>query len=135
MTVSFDSKSGVVNSAHWFVFDKEPEKDLNVAMKRYSAARWHPDMDNWINPHSFPTECFASDEDLGVVITYVISSQKTESISRLNPARNNAREQDEKRPQACIGEKCVPFYPLKSFLAGTTMKEYCRFPAVNPSKD
>ncbi len=131
MTVSFNSKNGIMNSTQWFVFDKDPERDLNIAMKRYSSAQWHPDMDSWINPHSFPTECFASDENSGVVITYVISTQKTQTISRLDPARNIANQQEGKAPQACIGDKCVPFYSLKSFLAGTTMKEYCHLPTSN----
>jgi hypothetical protein len=70
-----------VDSATWFVEDKDPESNLVLAKGRYQGAHFSEHKLPWTNPHAAPNQEVCSDESRGLSIAYSSTQKRVDSIS------------------------------------------------------
>lgn len=129
LTIFFDEGSEVAHTWVWQVREGDPEQKLKTAMSRFSSAAWTPETDKWINPHSFPNECFFNDQKQGISIEYNRTRREVFSIARWDPSRKLASSgKDEKPPQFCIGNSCAPGITPEEFFKEIPISKYCEIP-------
>lgn len=100
-------------------------------MANFPSASWEPETVKWINPHSFPNECYFNDHKIGISIKYNRTRKEVSTVTRYDPSRELASEENEKAPKYCLAidpNLCTPAVSSKEFFKSWSISKYCEIP-------
>ncbi|MBI2605132.1 MAG: hypothetical protein HYW49_03520 [Deltaproteobacteria bacterium] len=96
-TLTFDAKSGTLQSKSWDVYEGEREKTLDGARSRFKSALFKRIDAEQTNPHAVPDEIYFVDEKQGISIEYRKARGEVSSISWWNPSDRSVAESRKKK--------------------------------------
>ncbi|MBI4402624.1 MAG: hypothetical protein HY537_00595 [Deltaproteobacteria bacterium] len=124
VTLSFGTDN-VLEAWAFSVFDWDRETKLKNALDVFPNAAWQVENPKWINPHSWPDECYFQDNKQGIAIEYRQTRKEVSMIRRWSPARVLATDEEEKPPTYCIDSFCGPALNYKKEFGN---KPICNMP-------
>ncbi|MBI4402626.1 MAG: hypothetical protein HY537_00605 [Deltaproteobacteria bacterium] len=122
ITVGTDN---IVNFWGWYVYEEDEEHKLRTALDRFPDATWMVESVKWVNPHSWPNECYFTDNSKGVTVEFHRARKEVAVIERWNPTRKPAATDKETPPTYCIDNFCGPALPYKEMFGN---KPLCDMP-------
>jgi len=128
LSLYFPQGGTLLESWTWHVRMREPEQKLKKAMNLFSNASWEASTDRWINPHSFPNDCYFESKTNGVTISYNRARNEVFTISRRDPNRQPTSEETEPAPEFCIDNSCSKGIPSADFFKEKPISDYCKIP-------
>src|SRR3989338_5162919 len=99
ITVGTDN---IMNFWGWHIYKEDQEHQLRTALDRFPDATWTVESVKWVNPHSWPNECYFTDNSKGVTVEFHRARKEVAMIERWNPTRSPAANYKEKPPTYCI---------------------------------
>jgi hypothetical protein len=109
LSLSFDRKSGILDSISWYVQKKDSESNLQNTLSRYNNLELKKKWYIGENPHVFDDELHFIDQKTGILIVFKKMQKMVESINWFNTTTHLiAKDYSSTQKVYCINEICSP---------------------------
>jgi len=119
------SSTGLVSFWGWHVYEQDPEQELGTALSKFPDAHWTVESAKWMNPHSWPNECYFTDGKKGITVEFNRARKGVAMVESWDPHRNPASLENGKPPIFCIDGTCSPGLPYRKVFGD---KSLCDLP-------